>query len=154
MKNYQKIIILLLITITLTACMKPNQQEEKKKGDKEVVEKKDALKIKFTIEKEEYVVTLEESDTTKEFIKQLPLSLTMEDLNHNEKYYYLETDLPTNSYNPDEIKKGDIMLYGKNCLVLFYDTFETDYNYTKIGHINGLKDLDENKTEVIIEKVE
>ena len=33
------------------------------------------------------------------------------------------------------------MLYGDNCLVIFYKSFDTSYSYTKIGHINNLPDL-------------
>ena len=40
------------------------------------------------------------------------------------------------------IHTGDIMLYGSNCIVLFYEDFSTSYSYTPIAHIedtNGLK---------------
>lgn len=33
------------------------------------------------------------------------------------------------------------MLYGNNCLVVFYKSFNTSYSYTKIGHIDNLSDL-------------
>ncbi len=33
------------------------------------------------------------------------------------------------------------MLFGDNCLVIFYKSFETEYSYTKIGHIENLPDL-------------
>lgn len=33
------------------------------------------------------------------------------------------------------------MLYGNNCLVVFYKSFDTSYSYTKIGHIDNLSDL-------------
>lgn len=29
------------------------------------------------------------------------------------------------------------MLFGRDCIVLFYDTFNTSYSYTKIGHIDN-----------------
>ena len=33
------------------------------------------------------------------------------------------------------------MLYGNNCLVIFYKSFDTSYSYTKIGHIDNLDNL-------------
>lgn len=35
------------------------------------------------------------------------------------------------------------MLYGKDCLVIFYDTFNTNYSYIKIGKIDNSEDLKE-----------
>ena len=46
-----------------------------------------------------------------------------------------------NIRNPKQISAGDIMLYGNNCLVIFYETFNTQYSYTKIGHIDNLSNL-------------
>lgn len=39
------------------------------------------------------------------------------------------------------IKAGDIMLYGNNCLVLFYKGLHTSYSYTKMGHIEDVSGL-------------
>ncbi len=66
----------------------------------------------------------------------LPLTLEMDELNGNEKYYYLNEDLPSSSGRVDMIRTGDLMLYGSNCLVSFFETFETRYAYTRIGHID------------------
>jgi hypothetical protein len=35
------------------------------------------------------------------------------------------------------------MLYGDNCVVVFYETFTTTYQYTPIGHITNPKGLKE-----------
>ena len=29
------------------------------------------------------------------------------------------------------------MLYGNNCIVIFYESFNTSYSYTKIGYIEN-----------------
>ena len=39
------------------------------------------------------------------------------------------------------IKAGDIMLYGSNCIVVFYKSFDTTYKYTRIGRITKTKGL-------------
>lgn len=97
--------------------------------------------IKVIIDDLKYDVILEENETTKYFLENLPLNINMKELNGNEKYAYLNTNLPTTPYSPKQIKKGDVMLYGNNCLVIFYKSFETTFSYTKIGHIENLKEL-------------
>ena len=107
--------------------------------------------ITLTINGQPYTVTLETTPTTRAFADLLPLELTLDDLNHNEKYVYLDLSLPEDAYQPKHIQAGDLMLYGDNCLVLFYQSFDTSYNYTKIGHIDNLPDLGQGSISVKIE---
>ena len=101
----------------------------------------DVININVTINNQKYNATIENNETARSFISKLPQEFNMKELNGNEKYIYLDETLPTNSYNPKHIEKGDIMLYGNNCLVVFYKSFDTSYSYTKIGHIQELPDL-------------
>lgn len=90
-----------------------------------------------------FQVELENSKTARAFLTMLPSTVLMEELNGNEKYFYMDQTLPSNAKKPGTIRAGDLMLYGDDCLVLFYETFKSSYSYTKIGHIrnvNGLKD--------------
>ena len=138
----RKKLLLILIVITIlniVGCSKTNTQEKREEDMKE---------IKVIINDIEYNINLEENETAKEFIKMLPKEYTMNELNGNEKYTYLDKSLPTDSYNPNQINKGDVMLFGDNCLVIFYKTFNTNYSYTKIGHIDNLQDLDNNNIKV------
>ena len=98
--------------------------------------------VKVMIENKEYMLSLEDNETTKAFLELLPNEWEMNELNGNEKYVYISDTLPTNSYNPRHIEAGDVMLFGNNCLVVFYQSFDTSYSYTKIGHIENLSDLE------------
>lgn len=79
--------------------------------------------------------TLYDNETAQAFMERLPITLNMEELHGNEKFYYLEEGLPTNAEQIDRIQAGDIMLFGSDCLVLFYEDFSTSYSYTRIGHV-------------------
>ena len=90
-----------------------------------------------------FKITLEENETTEALTKVLPLKIIMNELNGNEKYYYLDTMLPSNPIRVEKIESGDIMLYGDNCLVIFYEDFKTTYSYTRIGKIENTEGLKE-----------
>ena len=99
--------------------------------------------INVKIKDKEYKLKLYDNQTAKDFFTLLPLTVSMNDLNSNEKYHNLSKNLTTQSSRVGSIKTGDFMLYGSNCLVLFYESFSTSYSYTKIGYIentSGLKD--------------
>ena len=91
--------------------------------------------ITVTVGDRTFSATLEQNSTAEAFLALLPLTLEMRDLHGNEKYHYLGQSLPTNRTSVGTIHAGDIMLYGDDCIVLFYETFTTSYSYSRIGHI-------------------
>ena len=99
-----------------------------------------------------YNLNLIDNETSRAFMNMLPLNIMMKDLNQNEKYYYLSNSLPTNDYYPKRIQKGDVMIYNGNCLVIFYESFDTRYSYTIIGHIDNLNSLNNSDINVIFKK--
>lgn len=98
--------------------------------------------IIITIKNKKYEAILYDNSTVRELIKNFPISITMSDLNGNEKYYNFSKSFSTSSENVANINKGDIMLFGDNCLVIFYKSFSTRYRYTKLGYIKNLEDLE------------
>ena len=94
------------------------------------------VRMRVTAGGKTFMATLADNATAEAFRALLPLTVDMTELNGNEKYYYLPTTLPTAASNPGTIHSGDIMLYGNSCVVLFYETFNTGYNYTRIGAID------------------
>lgn len=97
----------------------------------------------ITIGTKSFTATLADNETAKAFKEKLPLTLDMSELNGNEKYNYLSENLPSNSSGVGTIHEGDIMLYGSNCVVLFYETFSTSYSYTRMGCVNDTTGLKE-----------
>ena len=147
----KKILYLFLVIISLslvTGCKKNNDNLNKTNNNSS----EEINMMKAIINDNEYIINLEDNETAKNFINILPKELTMNELNGNEKYIYLDTTLPTNEFNPKKINAGDVMLYGNNCLVIFYKSFDTTYSYTKIGHIDNLDDLGNGSILVKFEK--
>ncbi len=142
------LVLILIICLVLTSQTdsesvetdtKENKIEKKKEKEEEFIDK-----INISIDGNNYTATLEDNETTRDFISKLPITMEMNDLNDNEKYYYFDGSFPINPKKVETVEVGDIMLYGNNCLVIFYESFETDYSYTKIGKIdnpNGLADI-------------
>lgn len=96
-------------------------------------------KMKLTIGDKVFNVTLSDNPTANAFKALLPMTITMNELNNNEKVYQLSTTLPTNSIPGGTIQAGDFMLYGNNALVLFYESFTTSYTYTRLGKVDDIR---------------
>jgi hypothetical protein len=94
-------------------------------------------RILIKIGSETFQATLAGNPTAKAFQALLPLTISMTELNGNEKYYRFPANLSGNASNPGKIEDGDLMLYTSNTLVLFYKTFSTSYPYTRIGKIEN-----------------
>ena len=145
------VVIVLIIGIGFILFNKKDYSHDANK-DNEVEEDSMIKVIKFIITDKNYSLILEDNETTRKLLENLPMNVEMNELNGNEKYVYMDVEYPTNSINPKHINKGDVMLYGNNCLVIFYKSFDTSYSYTRIGHIENLEDLGNDSIDVRIEK--
>lgn len=113
-------------------------------GENAAKEDMDAmLRITVSVGKTVYQARLYDNEAARELVERMPLELDMEELHGNEKFYYLPESLPTETETIGSIHTGDIMLYGSDCLVLFYEDFQTPFSYTRIGYLeetDGLSD--------------
>jgi hypothetical protein len=89
----------------------------------------------MTIGTRRFAVTLEDNPTARAFLRLLPATFEMAELNGNEKHASLPHSLPANAMRPGTIRTGDVLLYGNDTLVVFYKTFRSSYSYTSIGRI-------------------
>jgi hypothetical protein len=93
-------------------------------------------RITIRIADKAFTATLADNPTAAALKQLLPLSITMTELNGNEKLFRLPGALPTRESRPSSIHTGDLMLYGSSTLVVFYKSFPTTYSYTAIGRID------------------
>ena len=91
--------------------------------------------LKIRIGSKTFHATLLDNPTVTAFKSRLPLTVSMSELNGNEKLYNFTANLPTNASNPRTLNTGDLMIYSSNVLVLFYKSFATSYSYTRLGKI-------------------
>lgn len=152
MKKILLILLTVLILSAFCACSNDNVSETTVKSTSQIQEstmkhaqknKKSDNVITVQVGDKSFTAQLYDNETAKVFSDMLPLTLNMNELHGNEKYYYLKSPLPSDSSNVGNINNGDIMLYGNDCLVLFYDSFSTEYSYTEIGYIENPSDLAE-----------
>lgn len=97
--------------------------------------------IQIVVGNQNFPTILYKNDTTDALMNRLPMTVDMSDMNGNEKYYYLSDSLVTDSKRPLEIHAGDLMLYGTDCLVLFYESFSSSYSYTALGYVENAAGL-------------
>jgi hypothetical protein len=140
-------IITIVAAASISLCMacsnKVNKGTSKQKIETNNSNDTMAVQIKITVGSAVFTATFNNNATATAFTTMLPLTITMSELNGNEKYYYFSSALPTNASGIGNIQAGDLMLYGNNCLVLFYESFNTAFSYTRIGRINNPSGLAE-----------
>lgn len=98
------------------------------------------MEINITVGGKTFVAEIEDTETGRAFVSRLPMTLSMSELNGNEKYYYLDESLPTAPQHYGTINAGDLMLYGNSCIVLFYGQ-AGGYSYTRLGKLKSAEGL-------------
>lgn len=150
----RKFTCLLVITLLLLGCQQHGESSWKEhetniqqaNTSKDGTPKKETkeMNMKLLIRGKGFNVELEDQDSAHQLIDRLPIQLTLHDLHQNEKYVYLDESLPSSPKAVGYIQAGDVMLFGSDCLVIFYESFSTSYTYTRIGtitDITGLKEI-------------
>jgi hypothetical protein len=95
----------------------------------------------MTVGERRFAITLTDDVAARAFVAQLPLTLDMSELNGKEKHADLPKPLPANARRPGTIRNGDLMLYGGDTLVVFYQTFQPSYSYTRLGRVDDPSEL-------------
>lgn len=133
---------LMLTLIFFTGCADGNAPP---KEDKENFSTQETeminTNIKITVNGTVFNATLEDNESARKFLEKLPLEVTMNELNGNEKYYRFNENFPSADERVGKIFTGDLMLYDSSYVVIFYKDFSTSYSYTRLGKILNATDL-------------
>ena len=97
--------------------------------------------LSCTIGNRTFSIVPEANPTAEAFTSLLPMTLHMTELNGNEKYHTLLSPLPSRPERIGHVEAGDLMLFGDDCVVLFYKSFRTPYSYTRIGRLTDTTGL-------------
>jgi hypothetical protein len=135
----KRLLMLLLFSVSLLSCATCSKSSSK--VDRSNNTSSTGSKMKIKIGTNAFTATLYDNATVTAFKSRLPMTVSMVELNGNEKYVDLPVSLPVNAFNPGTIQNGELMLYGSSTLVLFYKTFSTSYNYTRIGRVDDIAGL-------------
>lgn len=129
--------------VTKTEEITKNNTEESNQKDRINEQNTGETQMIIEVNGQQFDAELYDNDTAAAFRNRLPMTLDMEEMNGNEKYYFMNESLPSAAENIGTIQNGDIMLYGSDCLVVFFKTFDTSYTYTRIGHIEDAEGFSE-----------
>lgn len=149
--------IVLAAAVTLGACATPGpavpeaqetdasetQEADAPEASREGEAEPSMATTTMTVNGNAFDVQLADNETARAFAAFLPAELSMDELNGNEKYCYLDAPLPTSAEAVGRIEAGDIMLYGDRCVVVFYGSHDTSYSYTRIGTVENPEGLAE-----------
>lgn len=91
--------------------------------------------VRMCVAERNFAVVLADTDAARAFAALLPLELEMAELNGNEKFAPLPQSLPARAHAPERIEAGDVMLYGADTVAVFYESFRSNYRYTRIGRV-------------------
>ena len=105
-----------------------------------------ATAVVITVGQQNFLAKFYENEVSEHLMNQMPFTVTMSDLNNNEKYYRFSENLPEmTTERPEIIHEGEIMSWNSHTLVLLYQTFTNSYGgYNRIGVIEdptGLKEV-------------
>lgn len=129
-------VALLGVALALSAVAADGSDDESNKRRLAATSVSQEKTVWMTVGTARFAVILEDNTTATAFAQLLPATFDMTELNGNEKLVRLPNKLPSKPILPGTIRTGDILLYGDNTVVVFYETFQSSYSYTRIGRIS------------------
>lgn len=132
--------LLILAALLCGACAPADSRAEAPAASARSAQTQGAA-MKLTINNRSFTADLADTAAAQELCRLLPLTLNMQDHMGNEKYAPLPQSLPRSDHRPGRIEAGDVMLWQGDTIVVFYESFDSAYGYTRLGKIRDIQGL-------------
>ncbi|MDO4247834.1 MAG: cyclophilin-like fold protein [Neisseria sp.] len=132
--------LLILAALLCSACTPADSRAEPPAASARSQQTQGAA-MQLTINHRSFTADLADTAAAQELRRLLPLTLTLQDHLGNEKHAPLPHSLPRNDYRPGRIEAGDVMLWQGDTIVVFYESFDSAYSYTRLGKIRDIEGL-------------
>lgn len=142
-KLFAIIILIAVFAVFFTACTTDPPSDGGENGEVTDGEEEEMERIKTVVGDTVFFAALADTAAAEQFRDLLPMDIVMSELGGNEKYFYMDESLSASPSRIDRIEAGDVMLWGDDCIVIFYESFHTSYSYTRIAKIENASGLKE-----------
>ena len=134
------IYLLFLAAVLCSACTPANSHVEASATSARASQTQ-GVAMQLTINNHSFTADLTDTVAAQELCRLLPLTLIMQDHLGNEKHALLPQRLTTADQRPHRIEAGDVMLWQGQTIVVFYESFDSSYHYTRLGKIRETENL-------------
>lgn len=132
--------LLILAALLCSACNPADSRAEAPAAPTRTKQTQGAA-MQLTINNRTFAADLADTAAAQEMCRLLPLTLNMQDHQRNEKHAPLPQSLSRADQRPGRIEAGDIMLWQGDTIVVFYESFDSTYSYTRLGKIRDIQGL-------------
>lgn len=138
--NKKIYIVAIMLIGLLTSCRQATNPQREEMI--QPIKVKPTGQLVLQLENEKVPIIVSNTKIVKNMSGYMPFDVTFDELNGNEIYAELPFAIEASPEKVKEVKAGDVMLFGSSILVIFYETHKTDYQYTKIGKVSDISQID------------
>lgn len=98
-------------------------------------------RINLVINGKSYPAILSNNVSAKALVSRMPFTKILKTYQDQEMYTYLTTPIESDPQSVNGIHAGDLMLFGEDCLMLFFQNSNNTYRYTPLASIMDTRGL-------------
>lgn len=130
--------VMFIFTMTAATGVKSTEKEPISREELEV-----KTQAEIVVNGKKFTAAIFENAAAEKLMEGMPMKVNMREFGGTEKQAHLPESFRAEPEKVGRVQAGDLALLKSDCLVLFYEDFETPYQYTRIGYIENPQGLKE-----------